>query len=367
MSNKLNAPTQYSPTKKKSILWIGLGIAAVAAGFLAWYLTRPAPEPVATPAVVEPTPAPIPSFTLTPPAPIKEVQPEPVQEYRPQNPPVQPNPIEKAEIIEPTPKEDSVVRPLFFKDLAKWLVAGYVPTSSTQGKISVDFQEANMRYGMRMRGLSYSGKNVSSGRSSVLKYIFTPSVMNGLYKIYIDRFMENVASNVDKAQYKGKPWTKELRSDMYAQYAERFSVLSNVLKGISLLSVDELSKQVQNLHTLGNNVVAAEKNYSESVFAHEQSIEKQDTALTAQLQKQVRTAANQYKKSVMAREKARRVFANMIKSNDSARNVSDSDAIFVAQWVERRATSGINTQQTISTAANILRELSQKFSAVASK
>jgi hypothetical protein len=70
-------------------------------------------------------------------------------------------------------QDDAVVRPTFIDDLANWLVDNYVPAGGRggRGSIGIDIQSANARYGTGMKGLAWSGDDLSAGRAEALRYV----------------------------------------------------------------------------------------------------------------------------------------------------------------------------------------------------
>lgn len=87
-------------------------------------------------------------------------------------------------------KDDSVVQVAFINDLAAWLKQGYAANSS--GLLTVNLQEANLRYGVGMRGLAWIGEDLPAGRSAALAHVYTRDMLYSLYNLYIDRFMDAV-------------------------------------------------------------------------------------------------------------------------------------------------------------------------------
>jgi len=260
-------------------------------------------------------------------------------------------------------KSDAVVEPTFVEDLARWLVNGYQPARQGKGKISISLQEANMRYGVRMKGLRYAGRDVPAGRRDVLQYVFTPTTLSGLYGLYADAFMEAMAACADAPRSNGRKLTERQVSDMYGQYAGRLRSLAGVLEGLASMSPASITSKVKELHTLSENVAAADNRYGELAFLQEQARERGESGKAAEMKERAQRAAQSYQHAVIARERARQAFAASIKRNADAKKMADDNVIYVAQWVERRIQAGGAQFDAVGRAAEAIRDLAGRFSA----
>lgn len=106
-------------------------------------------------------------------------------------------------------QDDAVVRFAFAEDMANWLVENYYPKGThmearTSGWVAPSLKSTNMRYGVNMTGLSWSGDDISAGRASVLDYAFTPAMLEALQRLYADRFMAAMATAAAAAKVTDK-------------------------------------------------------------------------------------------------------------------------------------------------------------------
>lgn len=257
--------------------------------------------------------------------------------------------------------DDMVVRVAFIEDLAKWLVSNYVPSSSTRGRgnLQVSLQAANMRYGVGMRGLYWLGEDLPKGRSEALRYVFTPSMLDALYRLYIDRFMEGMALAGDAPEGRGKPLTPAQRSDMYRQYAKRFRGLSGTLQGVAALP--DLLGRAETMRAESQRVVEANNRYSELIFTQDQAREAGNISGSTAMQSRIDEAASAYQKAIVKRERSREAFAKAITNNADARILDDETRVYVGLWVERRLREDKDKVDAALQAATLFLDLAQRF------
>lgn len=256
-------------------------------------------------------------------------------------------------------QDDAVVRVLFIEDLAKWLVAGYQPSAGGKGRLSVNLQAANLRYGVGMRGLSWIGDDLPKGRVEALDYVFTPDMLSALYKLYIERFMAAMEQAGEAPAANGKRLTAEQRADMYNLYARRFRGLSGSLQGVA--SLPDLTQRMDALHEAVRRVVAVNAAYSDAVFAFDAAREQGDTARAAALRRQVDAAGQRYREAVVERERTAAALARAIRHNAAARALDDDTLLYVASWVDRRVRQKPQAVEAAFQAATLFLELAQRF------
>lgn len=256
-------------------------------------------------------------------------------------------------------QDDAVVRVMFIEDLAKWLVAGYQPSGGGKGRLTVNLQAANLRYGAGMRGLSWIGDDLPKGRAEALDYVFTPDMLSALYKLYIERFMAAMGRAGEAPAADGKRLSAEQLSDMYNLYARRFRGLSGSLQGVA--SLPDLTRRMDDLHEAARRVVAANSAYSDVVFAFDAAREQGDAARAAELRRQADAAGRRYREAVVERERVAAALARAIRQNAAARALDDDTLLYVASWVNRRVSKQPQAVEAAFQAATLFLELAQRF------
>lgn len=96
--------------------------------------------------------------------------------------------VQTAEAVPPKVTEDSRVRPEFVQDLAAYLAGRFKP-GPHGGVLQVSVQGLNQRYGTRLPGIA---GGPGGGRAALLRYAFHPTMLQGLYALYVDRFLEDL-------------------------------------------------------------------------------------------------------------------------------------------------------------------------------
>ena len=252
-------------------------------------------------------------------------------------------------------KDDAVVRIAFIDDLASWLTQGYSPARS--GQLTINLQEANLRYGMGMKGLAWIGEDLPAGRSAALKYVFTPDMLQALYALYAPRFMDAVERALGDEQK--RPLTAEQKVVFYRLYAQQFRALAGTLQGIS--EVSDFGERMQRQRQLAQQVVQTNARYSELVFARDEASASGNTSRLMELQPVVDAAAGAYRQAVLAREQGRDSLAGAIRKNRGLRQFDNDTLLYVAAWIDRRASGTPSGMAAAGKASQLFSDLAGRF------
>lgn len=232
--------------------------------------------------------------------------------------------------------DDAVVRVGFIEDLAAWLVQGYTPADrpGRAGHLGANLQAANLRYGVGMKGLAWIGDDLPAGRAAALRHVFTPAMLDALYRMYIDRFMNAVARAAAAPGDGRAALTDAQQSEMYRLYSRRFRGMSGALQGVAALP--DFTGRMDALRAAAQRVVDTGNRYSELVLAQDAARESGDPARVAEVRARVDAASRAYRQAVVDREKAKSELAVAIRTNPAARLLDDDTLLYIASWVERR-------------------------------
>ncbi len=256
-------------------------------------------------------------------------------------------------------QDDAVVRVAFIEDLAAWLVAGYQPSANGTGRLALNLQAANLRYGAGMRGLEGIDGDPHEKRAEILNYVFTPGMLTALYKLYIDRFMDSVERAGEAPRADGGRLTADQRAAMYTLYAARFRGLSGALQGSVALS--DLGERIDGLREAARRVVAANSRYAELISAFDAARERGDGTRAAELRRQADAAAQSYRQSVLNRELAAADLVRGVRNNPEARNLDDGTLLYIASWVDRRLRRQPQAADAALQGATLFLELARRF------
>ena len=259
---------------------------------------------------------------------------------------------------------DGVVRVAFIDDLAKWMVAGYSPPSSRGGRgmISIGIQSANARYGMGMKGLSWIGDDLPSGRAEALRYVYTPGMLDALYRTYIDRFMEAMAEMAEAPRQNGKVLEPAHIAEMYRLYARRFRALSGAMQGVA--SLTDLRSRVQRILAASTAMVEANSRYVEEVFAFDQARAGGNETAIENTRKAMEASSDTYQQATLERDRQREELIGAIRNNPEARNLGDDNLLYVAMWVDRRLQQSPQALDATLQGATLFLDLAQRFEQV---
>lgn len=244
---------------------------------------------------------------------------------------------------------DSTVRPDFIEDLAAWLVSQYKPGRPT-GTLAVSAQRANQRYGVKMTGLSGDGQD---GRAGILRYVFHPAMIQGLYALYVDRFLEAV----QRASAARALPPEQCRLLLLA-VAERSVLLAVALEGVA--SVPDLDGQIKKLEWISQNVVSVNSQMTQVVFDLDELRENEAAqSRIDEMQARVTTLAARYRKALEDREAARRALVAAVRKG-GGQTFDEDSLLFLAHWVDRRLRTEPQALASVRSAAGVLRDLARR-------
>ncbi len=255
----------------------------------------------------------------------------------------------------PKVEEDSVVRLQFVDDLADWMVSRYQPGKSG-GTSGAGVQSANLRYGSALKGLG--GGDIPAGREALLRYAFTPTMLEALYNLYADRFVEHLGTAAATPQ-QGKVLTPAQIDEMYRLYAAKLAVLAGVLEGVA--SVQDLSQQLENVEKSAQRALDIHTRVAEAVFALDQAREDGNQTKIEAAQLRVDGLNAQYQRAMNERAAAQQALTSVVRSRGATREADDDTILFVAGWAGRRQAKHPHTQATLHKGAQLLRDLSGRL------
>lgn len=269
-------------------------------------------------------------------------------------------------------QDDAVVRFAFAEDVANWLVEGYYPKGThmearNSGWVAPSLKSANMRYGVSMTGLSWSGEDISAGRASVLDYAFTPAMLEALQRLYADRFMTAMATAAANAKVTDKGKERALTpaevAEMYTLYATRLRGLSGALREIAGMS--DAVVRVNAWLAAQQTALEANAKYQDAVFGYDTAREGNSAHLAEQARRIMELSGKAYQQAIMARERARETLAEAIRRNPDARRLDDDTLVYAAGWVYRRASGKPEKMDAVRMAATVLSDTAARFDKVA--
>jgi outer membrane murein-binding lipoprotein Lpp len=244
---------------------------------------------------------------------------------------------------------DTTVRPDFIEDLAAYIVSRYRP-GQNQGSLSLSVQGINQRYGTKMTGLAGSGQG---NRAGILRYVFSPAMIQGLYGLYVDRFLEALRQRSAE-----KSFTPEQTRQLFMALAGRSVMLAGGLEGVAALP--DLGGRMKKLEQVSQNVVSVNAEIMQVVFELDQLREdKASQARIDEIQSRLNGLSARYRKALDERETAQRALTADIRKG-GGQSLDDDTLLFLTHWVERRLHDTPQSLASTRSAAGVLRDLARR-------
>lgn len=280
---------------------------------------------------------------VTPVSPEQVISPDPAASVQPQQAAV------------PKVTADTTVRPDFIEDLADYIVANYRPGRGA-GSLSLDVQEINQHYGTKMTGLANSGGN-HGNRAEILRYVFSPSMIQGLYGLYVDRFLEILVQRGTQ-----KFFNSEQMCQLLLSVAVRSVVLSGDLEGVA--AVPDIGGRLKKLDEASQSVVSVNGEMMQAVFDIDQ-LRENDAASSRidEARKRMDNQSARCRRALNEKEEEQRTLAADIRKG-GGQSPDDDSLLFLAQWVGRRLNDADTSQSlaSVRSAAGVLRDLARRCS-----
>lgn len=259
----------------------------------------------------------------------------------------EPQPVFGRDLVPPA-TEDTTVRPGYLAELARWLASRYRP-GANGGALDMNVQALNHLGGVTI------ASQARGGRASLLRYAFQPSMLSGLYNLYINRFM----SDLDSAARQRGLDARQNRQ-FHLALAGRALLVAGALDGIA--KVPELGKRLTAIDGLAQKTVDINEELTKAVFELDELREKKAAAAlrkTAQMRVDGFTA--RYRRAAEEHTAAQRALCDDIRKN-SGQTLDDESLLFLAAWVERRLSSDSTALAALRGCSSILRDLAAKCS-----
>lgn len=246
----------------------------------------------------------------------------------------------------PPVTEDSRVRPGYVAELAAWLVSRYRP-GPRGGTLAVSVQSLNQRCGVAQAGMA------EGGRAGLLRYAFHPSMIQGLYALYVRRFLEDLDS---AARRRGLDETQNRQ--FHLALAGRAVMLAGALEGVA--SVPDMSRRLAQVEQLAQNAVEINAQMASATFELDElraaDAPRQELAAG---QLRVDGLSARYRRALDEQAGAQRALVAAIRKG-GGQGMDDDSLFFVANWVERRLQGNPEAIASVRSAAGVLRDLARR-------
>lgn len=243
-------------------------------------------------------------------------------------------------------REDARVRPGHVSDIASWLVGNYKPGPGG-GSLQISVQ------GLNARGGSGLAAQATGGRAALLRYAFNPAMIEGLYRLYVDRFMDdlNVAA-------KNRGLSARENRQFHLALAGHATILAQALEAMArtpdlsknLARIDGLSRQSVDLNSRMSAAVAelAEMRQANAPAKQLETVQLRINGLVARYRRAIEDLANARNSLIAELRKG------------AGQGLDDASLLYVASWVERRLNNNSGAAAAVNSAAGAMRDLARR-------
>ncbi|WP_346664948.1 hypothetical protein [uncultured Mailhella sp.] len=249
---------------------------------------------------------------------------------------------------------DSVVTPRFVSDMAGWLASKYIPShhEGRGGRSAVTLVQANARYS-NSGTLRSVERDPLKSRSSILNYVFTPGMLEALYRMYSPAFIEEMERSARASRR--TPLTDAQVADMFEVYAEKFCRLAVSLEASSAVDLPALSAAI--LREAGHESEANEsfaRAYMALSLAREHG-DRDEIAIQSRRMAESTRVAGMY---ADRQERARNDMVYAIRRKAEGQALSSAELLFLGEWLSRRRCS----VESMQAAADVCRRMAEQMS-----
>ena len=253
--------------------------------------------------------------------------------------------------------EDRIVRPAFVENAARWMASCYQVENNGVGRLRFSAQGANARFSERPQGVDLPEMDSVTSRSTLLRYILRPGMLQTLYGKYGEGFMQ-AFDDALRHPAKGAPLSDAHLRDAYRQYS---NYLASVAGGLdSIAATPDLAGVLQRMEAAGDHAVALNSQITESVFHMDEAREAGNQQAVNAAQERVNALTAQYRLAINEQDAARQQAVTTLKQH-GGRSLDNATVLFLAHWVNRRMSKDKNALEATKSAAAVLRSLASRM------
>ena len=251
-------------------------------------------------------------------------------------------------------RRDSVVTPRFVNDVAGWLAAHYIPShhEGRGGRSTVTLVQVNARYS-NSGTLRSVERDPLKSRASILNYVFTPGMLEVLYRMYAHPFMDELERAARQSR-RVHPLSDAQVADMFSVYADKFRRLAVSLDAASGADLPALSASIRRE---AEHEARANDSFARAYMAlsaARESGNRDEIAIQSRRMAESTRVAGMYAER---QERARNDMAYAIRRNVEGHALSSSELLFLGEWLSRRNCS----VESVRAAADVCRRMAEQM------
>ena len=238
--------------------------------------------------------------------------------------------------------------------MAGWLAANYIPShhEGRGGRSAVTLVQVNARYS-NSGTLRSVERDPLKSRSSILNYVFTPGMLEALYRMYAPSFMDEMERSARESR-RGRTLSEAQVADMFSVYAEKFQRLAVSLDAAAKADLPALAAAIR--REAGNEAEANDsfaRAYM-ALSAARESGNRDEVAIQSRRMAESTRVAGMY---ASRQERARNDMAYAIRRNAEGRTLSSQELLFLGEWLSRRG----STPEAARAAADVCRRMAEQM------
>jgi len=323
---------------------VGLTVVVVLAALAAyfWWPSDALHEPPPPPVVPEPTTQP--SQPIFPP-----LEPLPPQAELPDEDEAKPR--DEPEVIEEEPITSVAnLTLLFFDDLALQVVDRYHPArtehnAGNKGVLLLSLSALNLRYGVELIGLEHAAPSVLEAREEIFEALLRPEVIDAAWQAFGAYFLQALIDQALSAKrvaaaHADARTERVLNTVEVSEFLQLLSAFTRrVSQSVSLfIRSDQAVSLTNSWLEAGVDALSANSRYQHVIALLEETLAAspadQDKIRTLRAQRDI--AAQEIMGSIKAREQAKQRLLGLYNSDPRAKNMSETELLFISQWLYRR-------------------------------
>ena len=250
---------------------------------------------------------------------------------------------------QPQHPADDIVRHDFVEDLGSYLVARYLPggtkkNSGDQGRLDLNVQSVNIRYGVDFTGLGVDPADTMGARKTLFDHVLQEPVLDFLHAAYTPLFLDSLERALQAT-------THTLPSGQMATISEAQRKEMLTLLGARLKTVGKTIATIARTDSIRLLV----KKYLDDVESVSQAhlafwnMQGEEASVSAKNE-----ASARIKTTIQTREISRQRLLQAIVSAANPQGMDASELIYLAQWAYRRSLDEPGKLPVVAKAGDLL-------------